>query len=386
VAIFFCCPCGQNLRVDEDLAGGSTRCLACGRLVPVPSLHSANQGIGIDSPPTVAAPRPIQVVPPVPVLELKVTEIPMPPPAPLPYRRPGLPQTDDDEPYRLSEQTEGAGARDIQEKLNRKQLRRVLAEAQRDVAEQRRRARTWRLETHWYEFLVYPLRALPLVLCLALAWATLIAFLVAIWPASWEPVEVVPRLPLALFVFLLLGYTWAFLEATFAAGAAGEAGYVARPNTDRLARAARGGARVVVCFLAGPILPAVVAFSFWLDSGDFQLPDWLIVWELGILAVGYWFLALLAVQERGRYSDASPVAIVKLVLCLGYRVLLAALLVAVIVVGHGMLMFGALEEMHRSLGGWFSMGWCWAGQLFWLLLVLRWLGVSRFHAGRNKKA
>jgi hypothetical protein len=344
VAISFFCVCGQNLRVDDNWAGGSLRCFGCGSLVRVPSAPRANQTVGTNTSPTTTTPT--QVVPPVPVYELKAIEIAMPPPTPLTYRQP-----------------------------------RSL-----DIARAKRRVRSWPLETHWHELLFYPLRALPRLFCLAVAWATVIAILIAVLPADWTTLEFIARAPCLLFIFLMLGYTVACLEATFAAACAGEAGHIARPRSQRLFLAVRGGSRAVFCFLAGPMVPTIVAVWFWLDSGDFEWADWLIGWELCILAIGYWTLALLALQTRGCYRDANPAAIFNLVRRLGYRVVLAALLISIIVTAHGFLILGAVQQMHEGPGGWFSMLLCWVGLLFFIVLLLRWLGVTTFQAGRSKNA
>jgi hypothetical protein len=74
---------------------------------------------------------------------------------------------------------------------------------------------------------------------------------------------------------------------------------------------------------------------------------------------------------------------VQLVRRLGYRSLVAALLFAVATVGHGLLMLGDLEIMHQGATGWFLMVLLWASLLFWLVLLLRWLGVSCFRAEGN---
>jgi hypothetical protein len=141
----------------------------------------------------------------------------------------------------------------------------------------------------------------------------------------------------------------------------------------------------VLSFLAGPVVLALVAFFFWLDSGDFGFVDCLILWELGLVAVGYWALALMAMWEGERFREANPVAVVRLVRAEGYRVLGAALLMALVVVSHGLLAVGAVESLHQNIGGWFLLIGCWAGQLFWLLFLLRWLGVSRFRALKARK-
>jgi hypothetical protein len=132
------------------------------------------------------------------------------------------------------------------------------------------------------------------------------------------------------------------------------------------------------------VVPAVVACWFWLNSGDLLWVDWLIVWQLGIVAVGYWALALMAVQERGRFRDAHPAAVVRLVQRLGWRAVLAAVLLAVVVVGHCLLVLDTLEEL-RGLRGWLQLVGCWAGQFFWMVLLLRWLGVSSYRARKQRR-
>jgi hypothetical protein len=218
---------------------------------------------------------------------------------------------------------------------------------------------------------------------LAVAWASLTTFLILILPDAWSLPEFLARLPLVMFVFVLLGYSCACLQTTFAAGRTGQAGYVAWPQRG-LTQAVRSGAQAVVCYLAGPVVPAVVALWFWLNSGDFTWVDWSIVAELGILGVGYWALTLMAVQERGRFRDANPAAVVRLVARLGWRVLLAALLLAVVVIGHGLLAIAAVEELHRGPRGWMLLVGCFAGQFFWMVLLLRWLGVSSYRASKRR--
>jgi len=260
---------------------------------------------------------------------------------------------------------------------------RVLADAHKELKKRREDPRTWRLETHGYQCLEYPLRAWFMVLVLALAWTMLITVLIALLPDTWTLTEFMPRFPLLMFVFLLLGYSCACLQTTLGAARAGESDYVAWPERG-LVPAVRGGAQAVVCLLAGPVVPAVAAGWFWLNSGDLLWVDWLIVWQLGIVAVGYWALALMAVQERGRFRDAQPAAVVRLVKRLGYRAMLAAVLIAVVVVGHGLLVLDTLEEL-RGLRGWLQLVGCFAGQFFWMVLLLRWLGVSSYRARQQRR-
>lgn len=60
--------------------------------------------------------------------------------------------------------------------------------------------------------------------------------------------------------------------------------------------------------------------------------------------------------------------------------MLAPVVVSIVVVMYGLLMFDALEELHRSLSGWLLMLWYWGGLLFLTVLMLRWLGVGMYRA------
>jgi hypothetical protein len=387
VAIFFPCLCGQPLRVDADRAGAPTRCPVCDRLVQAPSLQRANLALGIDAAPTAPAEEPVEVVPlerpaaspAVPAVRpvlLEETDLPPRPTAPTDREGPPV--------YRVADVASDPDA--VARQMELKKARRWLAQAERDEAERRERERPWQLETRWYECLLYPLRAWLVVLGLAAAWATATAIvtLAAVLPSTWVVAELILRFPVLVLIFLLLGYTFAWLRATLSAAIHGRAGFVAWPARG-LPRLARSGVEAVWSFLAGPAVLAAVAFFFWLNSGDFQWVDWLIVWELGLVAVGYWALVLMALMEGGRFRDASPVAVFWLVRDGGYRVPLAALGIAAVVVGHGLLALGAIEEMHRGPGGYLLLILCWASQLFWLLFVLRWLGVRRFHTCKARK-
>ena len=129
-------------------------------------------------------------------------------------------------------------------------------------------------------------------------------------------------------------------------------------------------------------MPVVVAIFFWLESGDFEPVDWFIMLELGIASrlVTWLALALLAVQETGLLGSANPRAVTKLVKSFGYRLPLAALLGSGIVVANGLATLSGVEELHQGVDGWFWMACCWTGQFFWIVFLLRWLGVTRFYA------
>src|SRR5207249_3758213 len=105
--------------------------------------------------------------------------------------------------------------------------------------------------------------------------------------------------------------------------------------------------------------------------------DWLILAEMGVLAVGYWLLAVLAVHQRDRLRDANPVRVAALVESLGGRVVAAVGAAAVLTLAHGLLVFVALGELHHHpatgvlllLGGWASGLFCATG---WFRLLGAW--------------
>src|SRR5437762_2134663 len=141
VAIFFSCHCGQSLRVEETSASSHTRCLACGRLVPVPSLQHANQALGIDASPVLEEPPPVRrdapaAVPVLRVVEVSSTQIP-----PRPHKTSTRQTEDDDEatPYPVAPEPDEEGTAGVQRKIEQAKLRRIMAEARRDLRKSRER-------------------------------------------------------------------------------------------------------------------------------------------------------------------------------------------------------------------------------------------------------
>jgi hypothetical protein len=371
VAIFFSCLCGQNLREDDGRAGGQTRCPACGLAVRVPSPRHEER----DNPRDAAlhgVPETSQPVPPVPALELRAVEVATVPHGPPPLRSPG-PAPDDDEVYSLSPVRHDRGA-------GERESRRLPPRAGSAAKDRRGLWGKWTLETRWSEFMAYPLRALPHVLVLAAGWATLILILGHTMRDGWGM-----TLPVLMIAYVLFGYTVAFLQATYEAASDGKAGLVAWPGLDMRATV-RAGVQGVLAFLAGPVVPAVGAFLFWLYGGEPQGLDWLLLWALSLVTVGYWALALLAVQQTNRLRDLHPATVMKVARQFGFRAPLTAVLIALPVVIPALQTLGALDRPRYSPAGWVILMLCWTGQLSWMVFVLRLLGVRRFQASNNDVA
>ena len=140
--------------------------------------------------------------------------------------------------------------------------------------------------------------------------------------------------------------------------------------------ALKAGLVWLACFLAGPVIFAAVAAIYWMRCGDPTLVDWLILAELGILAVGYMLLVLAAFSERGRWRDINPIHVIDLAHRLHYRAALATLFGSALSVGHGALAVFAAVEMHRiAIVGVLLLAGCTLSGMFWAAFLFRLLGL-----------
>jgi hypothetical protein len=384
MAIFFNCTCGQDLRADERDEGGHTECPACGDVVPIPSLAQVNERLGIKSVLWLELPARL----PPPVVPPRSQCAALPDPAPSPKARAAR-LTDEAEPptYPLQPQTAASSA-EVWCDLEREEVRRVVDRAGDTLASWKGRGPGCPLETIWLECLLYPLRAWMILVGLALVWAMLAAIVSEVLAEAWEPVwwdaaALWWQIPLAMLAFLLLGYACAFFRCVLASGAAGEAGFVSWPGADIL-QVLWSGAACLVCFLAGPAVLVALAYWFWLNNGDPTWVDLFILWELGLVAVGYWALALLAVDQSGRLRDANPVGVIRLVVCLGWRGRLAVVLATVGTLAGFYFTWGAVAAVHHGPLGFMGLiWWGFCGQV-WIVFLLRWVGVSRFWADERR--
>src|SRR5207249_3328289 len=132
-----------------------------------------------------------------------------------------------------------------------------------------------------------------------------------------------------------------------------------RPGRDP-ALAFLNGARWLICFLAGPVVPAGAGYVYWFYGGELALVDWFIVAELSVAAMSYWLLLLLAINQSGQLGAARPRCVIALVERLGSRLVIAVLLASVLLLADGWWMLSAFDEILRgSLWGWFLLAGCW---------------------------
>jgi hypothetical protein len=141
--------------------------------------------------------------------------------------------------------------------------------------------------------------------------------------------------------------------------------------------------RWLLCFVAGPVVLLAIAGLYWLYGGDLERLDWIILGELGVVAIAYWLLAVVASCESQRFRDANPVPVLRLVHRLGYRAAVPVLVAPALLLAHAVGGFAALMEVHRhTLGGWLLLALCWGSGLFWMTFLFRLLGVWCYRSPR----
>jgi hypothetical protein len=247
------------------------------------------------------------------------------------------------------------------------------------------------VETHGYQCLLYPFRAWPLVLGLAGALTVFSAIAALAMPAFLrdlraESSELVwAYLPLLTIPLLIFGYLFGFLTCVLTSAMAGEIRHIRWPGID-VGLALKSGANWLICFLAGPIVPAGAGLLFWIYGGDFELLDWIILAEANILALGCWFLLLLASNQQDRLSDLSPVRVAGMIQRLGHRVEALAAFAAVLGLAHAWLASMALAQIHEDFVlGFFCLFLCWTSAVYCATFLFRWAGLLFYwHRLREK--
>ncbi len=350
MAIKFICGCGKHLKARDEMAARRSVCPRCGAPVGIPSLQPSAPGAPLG--PMTPDERRRHAKNRVPQPDA-VTAVPLPArradaPEPAPDARPPRPP-------------------------DHREVRRALP------PEPEVRRIEWQPEKTWADCLLYPFRAWLLVAGFAVALSVLSAGLVLVLPqAAAEGPDTLGLLLLCSPVLILSGlalcYLCGFVQCAFVAAAAGDARQVRWPGRDAVL-ALRSGLTWLVCFLAGPVVPAAAAFWYWLHGGDLRFLDWLIIAELALVALAWWLLTLLAVSRRERLLDAHPLAVAGVVQRLGHRVVAAALVGAGVALAHGLLVLAALEKLHHDGAAFVLVLLCWASLLMATTFLFRLLGL-----------
>jgi hypothetical protein len=137
-----------------------------------------------------------------------------------------------------------------------------------------------------------------------------------------------------------------------------------------------GVAYGLACFLAGPAVLLLIAYLFWMNSGDFTWVDWAILGELVGVAAAYWVFCLLAVAIDQNVLSANPFRVAGLALWLGVpSAIIAACVAMVAAVGHAYLIWLNLLEVHEDTSCWFWLLVLFMSAQVWTTYLLLWLGL-----------
>jgi hypothetical protein len=360
VTIKFACSCGKRLRARDEMARRRTICPRCGQPVGIPSGQPTHAGTAA-APMTQAERLRLAARRVAPVAE---------PEAVAPPRRTATPPS----------------ATAPRDRLGMAILALLAG----------RRAPGYRsdrqLETHWYGCLAYPLHDWRLWAGPAVVAATLLTAGLLLMPRLFADRPVSPSTQRALVacgvlaLFVVAGYPCSFLGGVLRSAASGE-GATVTWSGHTVPAALRAAAVWLLCFLAGPVIFAAVAAAYWMQCGDPNLLDWLILAELGAVTVGYGLLVLAAVAERGRLLDANPVYVIDLAHRLGWRAAVITVAGSVLVLGHGVWAVFAASEVHRGWVGLPLLAGCWLSAVFWATFLFRLLGVWCYRSrARQAKA
>jgi hypothetical protein len=358
VKITFVCQCGKRLRAREELARRRIMCPRCGSPVGVPSREQHSDGrAGPMSPEEIARRRRGKVDPEGPEVVAAAAEL-----GPINVRMRRRRHNLNLEGDPLWKPLDGP----------------LVCKTDAQGRPQRSKRLQWELETRWSQCLLYPLRALGPVAGLSLLLAVLTFVTVGLLPhlAEFQSDSAQGWLPLVVLVVpvLILGYTASFLDMIVTGALAGGAQEVGWPGLN-MSLVVGGALKWLLCFLAGPVLPAAGALWYWFGCGDPLLLDNLILAEFLVASLAWWLLAILSVNEAHSLAGLAPWRVGALVHRMGWRVL-PALIAPAAVLLLGWLAATAVEETHHeALAAFFMLVIVWFAILVVGTFLLRLLGV-----------
>jgi hypothetical protein len=180
---------------------------------------------------------------------------------------------------------------------------------------------------------------------------------------------------LALLVSAGYGCSWAARLLRFAVGGK-TPDFAFSPKLERPVSSLVGW---LGCFLAGPVVPAVAFLVYWVQCGSIQPIDWLILTELAVVAVGYWFALLISVTTTGGIRSMLPTRAIAVFRQLGLVGVVATLLTVALLFSLAALVAFSAAQIHRDeFTGFLLLGLCCIGTPLLLVLILNRLG-SEYH-------
>jgi hypothetical protein len=360
MSIKFVCSCGKRMRARDEMAGRRSVCPRCGNPVGIPAPQPA---------------RPVATPGPMTPAERLARQART--------RRQALSET----AGQLAVVPPELRVDPLEAVVDRRTARTLQAHPEQAAALRRAQSRAPRslrlrtMGTAWYHCLFYPVRAWLLVGGLAVALMMLSVVVVFSLPEVVALETESPKRMLAWAAFaacceVIVGYTFAFLHSVLISSVAGEVQHVPWPGRD-FGMVAKATLIWLVCFLAGPVVPAAAALWLWLHWGDPVLMDQLIMAELGIVTASYWLLALVSVGQSGRLRDANPLRVADLAHQLGLGALFVVFVGGCLGIGHAYWACTAMIRLEREPGvGLLSLTACWLSIMYCETFLMRYLGLK----------
>jgi hypothetical protein len=314
MAIKYVCSCGKRLRAPEKHAGRLHVCPGCGESVQIPPLLTSDS----ERPPMTPQER----------RRLAQLRDEAPPPAPV---------AAEESPRKT-------------EVLDRRLMARLARGLKKPTLRPRQRRA---LETHWYQCLLFPLVEWRLWLgpAIVLLAPFLVAALVLPQAAAFlkeaSLASIAVSVTYALIGFLAVGLPCDRFWRALNDAARGEPGLDARGSFPL--PLLKSATIWLVCYLAGPIIPALGLLFFGMEAGDLRWFDWVIVGLLFVSTVGSLLMVLGSFAESG-LRGLNPVAVIDLTHRLSYRAWILTLVGSAIVVAHGALAVLGMEQLHAQPG------------------------------------
>jgi len=368
----FFCSCGQQLHAWEGMT--RVRCPACGKMLETSAVDAKGFVVfGLYPREEPAAPQ----------VELKyqvvqVAEERVPPVRSEPPQRPVYNDDDEDRTYQVVEVPRENGQKSQEEMWAPDADVRPAWRRHRPPHKYRRFRSNWPLERYAIECLLYPIRACPLFgglgFVLAFAFFGAVQVLRNGGPGAWLFV------PVWLAVF---AYCCGFLTCVLRSGVCGETMNVRWPAAD-VRLVAQSLLAAVLSFLAGPALLVAIAAEYWVEAGQLDAIDAVILFELMMVATGWWFFSFVSVSRNHRWADLHPRVVLQRAYQLGYRALVAVGLVCGFALFHGFFAVVGLAS-HGTGADLVLLMFCSISFLFWMTFLLRWVGVS-IHKSQPKMA
>jgi len=126
---------------------------------------------------------------------------------------------------------------------------------------------------------------------------------------------------------------------------------------------------------------------FWIHGGYLLFWDWILLAEINILALSWWFLLVWAVNEKDRLRDLHPLRVGEFIHRRGHRLVALAVFASVLGLAHAWLALAALQKVHMVTNekevvrlddaalGWLLLLLCCVSGMFFATFLFRWVGV-----------